>query len=125
MGLLFYDKIIKPIFFEGGITTTANPSYNVEELYYQLDQTKAKVMICHESNIETALAAGLRAGIERKNFFIFGDKVVQGIQPFEKALIRKREAVLEELTYEQAKERVAILCFSSGTSGKSKGVMTT
>lgn len=57
---------------------------------------------------------------------MFGDQVVQGILPFEKALIQnRRQAVLEELSFEEAKERVALLCFSSGTSGKSKGVMTT
>ncbi|KAG2191273.1 hypothetical protein INT47_003064 [Mucor saturninus] len=108
-----------------GITTTANPNYSVEELYYQLDQTKAKVLICHASNLKTALIAGLRAGIQKSNFFVFGNEVVQGVRPFETALLGHREAVLEELSFEQAKERVALLCFSSGTSGRSKGVMTT
>ncbi|KAI7890282.1 uncharacterized protein EV154DRAFT_603277 [Mucor mucedo] len=108
-----------------GITTTANPNYSVEELYYQLDQTKAKVLICHASNLKTALIAGLRAGIQKSNFFVFGNEVVQGVRPFEAALLGHREAVLEELSFEQAKERVALLCFSSGTSGRSKGVMTT
>jgi hypothetical protein len=57
------------------------------------------------------LVAGLRASIQEKNDFIFGDKVIQGIRPFQKALIRERKAVLEELTYKQAKER--LLCFVS------------
>jgi long-subunit acyl-CoA synthetase (AMP-forming) len=87
--------------------------------------TKAKVMICHEENIETALIAGERAGVLRKNVFVFGKKVINGVQPFETALVRTRKAVPAELTHEQAKEKVAYLCFSSGTTGKSKGVMTT
>lgn len=108
-----------------GATTTANPNYNVEELTYQLEMTKAKVLICHEENLDTALKAAERVGILKKNMFIFGDKAVNGIQPFQTALIRQRKAVPAELTHEQAKDKVAYLCFSSGTTGKSKGVMTT
>jgi 4-coumarate--CoA ligase len=87
--------------------------------------TKAKVLICHEENLETALISGARAGVEKKNIFLFGDKAINGVQPFQSALIRDRKAVPEELTHKQAKEKVAYLCFSSGTTGKSKGVMTT
>ena len=87
--------------------------------------TKAKVLICHEENLETALKAAERVGILTKNIFIFGDKAIKGIQPFQTALIRERKAVPAELTYQEAKDKVAYLCFSSGTTGKSKGVMTT
>ncbi|KAK4516851.1 uncharacterized protein ATC70_000176 [Mucor velutinosus] len=108
-----------------GATTTANPNYNIEELSYQLEMTKAKVLICHEENLETALQAAERVGILKKNIFVFGDKAVKGIQPFQTALIRERKAVPAELTHQEAKDKVAYLCFSSGTTGKSKGVMTT
>ncbi|KAI7869822.1 uncharacterized protein EV154DRAFT_474357 [Mucor mucedo] len=109
----------------GGITTTVNPTYNIEELHYQLSQTKAKVLICHEDNIKVALAAGSQAGLNKTNIFVFGDKMVDNIHPFQSVLIGEREAVLEDLTPEQCKETIALLCFSSGTSGRSKGVMTT
>lgn len=82
-------------------------------------------MICHEENLDIALTACASSGILRKNIFIFGDKAINGVQPFATALMRARKAVPEELTHEQAKEKVAYLCFSSGTTGKSKGVMTT
>ncbi|KAI7907900.1 uncharacterized protein BX663DRAFT_492334 [Cokeromyces recurvatus] len=108
-----------------GATTPANPNYNVEELAYQLEMTKAKVIICHEENMKNALVAAEHVGIPRKNVFIFGNKAIDGVQPFETALMGDRRAFPEELTYEQAKEKVAYLCFSSGTTGKSKGVMTT
>lgn len=111
-------------FFIDGATTTANPNYNEEELFHQLHETKAKVIICHKDNLKIALIAGARAGIEKKNIFIFGEKVIDGIQPFETALIRDRKTFPDELTFEQAKSKTAYLCFSSGTTGKSKGVMT-
>lgn len=87
--------------------------------------TNAKVLICHQNNVETALQASERAGILRKNIFVFGEKTIKGIQPFQTALIRTRKAIPEELTYEQAKNKVAFLCYSSGTTGKSKGAMIT
>ncbi|KAI9354250.1 hypothetical protein BD770DRAFT_392701 [Pilaira anomala] len=109
----------------GGVITTANPNYNIEELSYQLQQVKPKVIVCQEDNIHVTLAAGAAAGVERKNIFIFGEKEVQGIQPFKTALLRGRKTEVKEISFEQAKERTVVLCFSSGTTGKSKGVMTT
>lgn len=92
---------------------------------YQLQTTKAKVLVCHKENLETALIACQESGITMQNIFVFGDEVVHGIQPFNKALILQRKVTLEELTYEQYKTKIAYLCFSSGTTGVSKGVMTT
>ncbi|CAO3703640.1 unnamed protein product [Rhizopus stolonifer] len=108
-----------------GAVTTANPNYNVKELSYQLEQTKAKVLICHLENLKTALSAAKKVGIPKDRIFIFGDETIQGVQPFSSALIKQRKVTLVDLTHEEAKEKVAFLCFSSGTTGKSKGVMTT
>lgn len=108
-----------------GAATTVNPNYNFEELSYQLEMSRAKVLICHEENVKTALKAANRAGISRNNIFVFGESEINGVQSFKSALIRSRKAMPDVLTYEQAKEKVAYLCFSSGTTGRSKGVMTT
>ncbi|KAI9474120.1 MAG: hypothetical protein EXX96DRAFT_529259 [Benjaminiella poitrasii] len=109
----------------GGTASPANPNYNVEELSYQLEMTRAKVLICHKENIKNALVAANRAGIPETRIFVFGDENVDGIASFEKTLLRDRRAVPKMLTHEEAKDKVAYLCFSSGTTGKSKGVMTT
>lgn len=87
--------------------------------------SRAKIIICHEENVKTALKAADRVGISEKNIFVFGECDINGIQPFKKALLQKRRSVPDALTYEEAKDKVAYLCFSSGTTGKSKGVMTT
>lgn len=89
-----------------------------------MDATKAKVIICHQDNLETALVAGANAGVLRKNIFLLGDKPIGDIRPFTD-LMNGRKAVPVELSAQEAKEKVAYLCFSSGTTGKSKGVMTT
>ncbi|CAO3689637.1 unnamed protein product [Rhizopus stolonifer] len=122
-----YDYSI-PVFgaiAANGAVSTANPNYNIKELSYQLDQIKAKVLVCHESNLKTALVAARRTGIPRKRIFLFGDQSIQGIKPFKTALVKERKVTLVELSYQEAKTKVAYLCFSSGTTGKSKGVMTT
>jgi len=97
----------------------------VDELSYQLEMSRAKVIICHEENLKTALKAADRVGISKSNIFVFGESSINGIQPFQKALLVSRRSAPDTLTYEEAKDKVAYLCFSSGTTGKSKGVMTT
>lgn len=87
--------------------------------------SKAKVIICHEENVKNALEAANRVGIPERSIFVFGESDINGIQPFKKALLQKRRSVPDTLTYEEAKDKIAYLCFSSGTTGKSKGVMTT
>lgn len=87
--------------------------------------SRAKVIICHEENVKSALKAADRVGIAKKNVFVFGENPINGTLPFQEALLVSRRAVPDALTYEEAKDKVAYLCFSSGTTGKSKGVMTT
>lgn len=109
----------------GGSTTTANPSYTSRELVYQLEMTRAKVVIAHESNVQVAIEAAGTVGIPKSNIFVFGEQVVRGILPYTQVLLSNRRAIIEELSSEDADNRVAYLCFSSGTTGRSKGVMTT
>ncbi|KAG0167571.1 hypothetical protein DFQ28_004589 [Apophysomyces sp. BC1034] len=108
----------------GGATSPANPAYTAHELAYQLSETKAKVLVAHQTNIETALEAAKSVGLPPSHVFVFGGSVVKGIRPYSELLVQ-RLAVPVEYNYEEAKDTVAILCFSSGTTGRSKGVMTT
>ncbi|KAI9249472.1 hypothetical protein BDA99DRAFT_523892 [Phascolomyces articulosus] len=110
----------------GGTVSPANPAYTKEELAHQLGETKAKVLVAHASNIDTAFAAADIVGLSRSNIFVFGEEIVKGVQPYVKVLLGARLAspVGFEST-EQIRETLAFLCFSSGTTGKSKGVMTT
>ncbi|KAI8084129.1 uncharacterized protein B0P05DRAFT_536257 [Gilbertella persicaria] len=109
----------------GGATTLANPNYNPKELAYQLEMTKAKVLIAHASNIQSALAAAELVGLSKSNIFVFDKQAVDGVLPYTQVFLNKRRAVPVELTAEETKDSVAYLCFSSGTTGRSKGVMTT
>ncbi|KAI7855022.1 hypothetical protein BDC45DRAFT_507555 [Circinella umbellata] len=110
----------------GGVVSPANPAYTKEELAHQLEETKAKVLIAHVSNMDTAFAAAGSVGLSRSNIFVFGDNIVHGVQPYAKALLGDRYVELIDFeSPEQVRDTLAFLCFSSGTTGKSKGVMTT
>lgn len=110
----------------GGATSPANPAYTPKELAYQLEMTNAKIIIAHSSNVESALAAADLVGLPKSNVFVFGDKAVNGCLPYKQVfLTSERKASIIKMTAQEAKDTVAFLCFSSGTTGKSKGVMTT
>lgn len=82
--------------------------------------TRAKVVIAHESNVQVAIEAAGTVGIPKSNIFVFGEQVVRGILPYTQVLLSNRRAIIEELSSEDANNRVAYLCFSSGTTGKKK-----
>ncbi|KAG2235180.1 hypothetical protein BDF21DRAFT_456100 [Thamnidium elegans] len=109
----------------GGAVSPANPAYTSSELAYQLQMTSAKILIAHETNVEIAVKAADMVGLSRSRIFVFGKNQVQGIDPWFQVFMGERRATLISLTAQEAKETVVYLCFSSGTTGKSKGVMTT
>lgn len=80
--------------------------------------TNAKVLIAHEGNVESALAAADLVGLSRSNVFLFGKKEIGGVLPYGPVFLSsERQATLVRLSAEEAKETVAYLCFSSGTTG--------
>ncbi|CEG80177.1 hypothetical protein RMATCC62417_14547 [Rhizopus microsporus] len=109
----------------GGAASPANPSYTARELVYQMETIKAKILLTHESNLNIALEAAQQVGLPKSNILLFGDKAIDGVLTYKQVLLGNRYAVLQDLTPEETKDAVACLCFSSGTTGKSKGVMTT
>ncbi|CAO3593102.1 unnamed protein product [Absidia cylindrospora] len=108
----------------GGVLSPSNPRYSVEELRHQLELSDAKVLVAHPENIDVALQAAALVGIPRRNILVFGQETIQGILPYTSVLMKERRAVVTALTPEEARSRPCYLCFSSGTTGKSKGVMT-
>ncbi|KAL1920061.1 uncharacterized protein VTP21DRAFT_1207 [Calcarisporiella thermophila] len=104
----------------GGIVSPANPAYTVDELVHQLEICKAKAMIIHPIFMEVALKAAAARGIPKERILLFGGKEVNGILPYQ-ALFSQREAELTRVDPDD----LAFLNFSSGTTGKSKGVMLT
>lgn len=116
-----------PLVF-GGITTTINSAYTVQELAYQLKDAGATAMIVHPELLATAVEGAKVVGIPREKIFLYGQEMIEGFRPYTSlmpSLEQSTESQLVpvmEMNEHQAKSLTALICYSSGTTGRSKGV---
>ncbi|CAO3658670.1 unnamed protein product [Umbelopsis vinacea] len=120
-----YSAVMFAAVAAGGTATFGNPAFNHTELETLLMESDASVLICHRDNVPVALKAAKNVGIPRKKILVFGNEVVNGVQPYTSALVRERRAKHIKYTPQEAKTKTAYLPSSSGTTGKLKGVMLT
>jgi len=102
----------------GGIVTTVNPLYTVEELAFQLDDTKAKYLVTVPTFVEKAVEAARQSRVEE--VFAFGD--AQGATPF--ASLLEGDGQVPEVAIDPRRD-ICVMPYSSGTSGRPKGVLLT
>jgi len=102
----------------GGTVTTVNPLYTADELAHQLEDAGAKLLITLPPFLEKAKQAADRVGI--KEVFVFGE--AEGALPFATLLKSTGEPPQVEIA---PREQLAVLPYSSGTTGLPKGVMLT
>ncbi|KAF9912770.1 hypothetical protein BX616_010227 [Lobosporangium transversale] len=104
----------------GGIVTTINHSYTVDEVVHQLKDSGAKYMVTIIDLLPVATKAAEICGIAPEAILLFGGKDGVGKRSY-KSVYSKRLAAPIKIDMED----IAYLCYSSGTTGKSKGVMLT
>jgi 4-coumarate--CoA ligase len=103
------------------VKSGANPTYNVEELLYQIRVVKAAVIIAHSSSLHTALGAARVAGIPSDRVITFDESGQPTVDSIIQLGLRNKPAFVERrLKKGEAKTKVALLSFSSGTTGKPK-----
>jgi len=102
----------------GGAATTANPLYTAGELAHQLTDSGAKLLLTIPDFLETATKAAEEVG--DVDLFVLGE--AEGAAPFSDLLGDPAEAPGAEIDPAQD---VAVLPYSSGTTGLPKGVMLT
>ncbi|KAG7088258.1 hypothetical protein E1B28_012272 [Marasmius oreades] len=111
----------------GGIVSGANPDYVRDELVYQLQSSKAVVIFSHPDVFDTAYSAAQVCSIPRERVILFnvpGSPSAHTKQPTVDDLVRQgssHRALYKEPSI-NAKTKLAFLSFSSGTTGKPKGV---
>ncbi len=101
----------------GGLCTTANPLYTAKELTHQLEDSAATLLLTVPGFLEVAADAAANLGID---VITVGD--AEGADSFEDLLGDPADA--PEISID-AREDLAVLPYSSGTTGLPKGVMLT
>ncbi|KAL9952227.1 hypothetical protein ACROYT_G039449 [Oculina patagonica] len=115
-----YPVVYYGALFLGITITTINPQYGVEELAYQLRDAGAKYLITDREHLANAQRAALQVGIVAT--FTVGK--VKGFVSVEE-LVQDDGSRFPNDANISPKEDVAVLLYSSGTTGLPKGCMLT
>lgn len=124
------DIDVPPVVFgtlwAGGVVSPANPGYTTAELVYQLRDSGAKVLVTHVSVLDSARKAAREVGIPESRILLLGEGTD------ERGVFKHWTSIknLEDMGWYRTpkinpKTDLAFLVYSSGTTGRPKGVRLT
>ncbi|XP_013395364.1 4-coumarate--CoA ligase-like [Lingula anatina] len=114
-----YALIVLGVLSVGGVITTSNPTYTKDELSKQLQIVRPQYLMAAPETAEKALQAASENGI--KNVYVFGH--APGCTSVDILLRDDGHDFPSDVKI--SPHEVAIIPFSSGTTGLPKGVMLT
>lgn len=120
-----YPIVCHAIMGSQAIVAPTSAALTPPELHAQLRTSGARFIIAHSSLLSTAKTAAKGTSIE-KVIVLDGQSPAPGQQPTCQQLASTCPPTeLRAIPAHEAESRIAFICFSSGTSGPAKGVITT
>ncbi|KAE8355052.1 hypothetical protein BDV28DRAFT_129818 [Aspergillus coremiiformis] len=129
---IFFPVVFMGVIMAGGIFSGANPTYVARELAYQLQDSGATYLLCAEGSLDTGIAAAQAAGMSQDRVFVFNNAIFDGQGEGKKGCRYWGELVAsvdegsrfvwDDLSTPEKTNRTLVLNYSSGTTGKPKGV---
>lgn len=129
---LFFPVIFLGVIMAGGIFTGANPTFVARELAYQLQDSGATYLICADGSLDTGVEAAKMAALGLDRVFVFDSKLFDGRGAGRNGCRYWGELVAsveegsgfawEDLHTPELAGRTLALNYSSGTTGRPKGV---
>lgn len=110
-----YAVMFHGVAYAGGVVTTINPTYTADEIRHQLQDSKASILVTISMFLETSQAAVEGTDVTE----IITIDPVDGLASIGDLLAGP--ALTEQVPV--ADDDVVVLPYSSGTTGRSKGVM--
>ncbi|KAI0772950.1 phenylacetyl-CoA ligase [Trametes elegans] len=112
----------------GGIVAALSAGLTAGELAYQLTVAKPSLLVAHVENLPIALEAAKSINLPHSRIIVLDGQKAKSALPFksvEDLVNDKSLPPYTEFTFTrpgQARQKIAFLCFSSGTTGKPKAV---